>query len=229
MKNIVFFFVNPDQIIDLSRNTVRKNQLPTLDEYKVITSKNGLQTFNLEFNNDLDLTVQSNEILIVVEDVCNTKSIRKRIKEYSSSDEVRVYSVFHQTPGNAGTLSSIFLSELGLSFRSSITEHEVTGSAYDNYLIPLIKNFNAGLFNELLSKFPDPVLEQKLILLHDCLVPSGIPKELSPILKNAPNGNDYNAAYTAFLKACEGKTDTNIFDSDFIDALTKLRIALLGS
>lgn len=229
MKNIVFFFVNPDQIIDLSRKTISKSQLPTLDEYKVISSQNGLQTFNLEFNNELDLSIQSNEILIVVEDVCNTESLLEIIKDYITSNEVRVYAVFHKTPGNAGALSSIFLSELGLSFRSSLTEHEVIGSAYDNYLIPLVKHFDVALFNELLPKFPDKVLEEKLILLHECLVPSGIPKELSPILQNAPNGNAYKLAFAAFLKVCEGKTDTNIFDSDFIDALTKLRVALLGS
>lgn len=229
MKNIVFFFVNPDQIIDLSNRTIDKYQLPTLSEYKVISLEGGIQTFNLIVRNDLNLNLLGNEAVFILYDSCDTRIILEIINEYLLLNKVNIYAVFHQTPGNAGSLILFFLKNIGLNFKGSVTEHEVVGSVYYKYLIPLIKKFSVGLFNELLLKFPDPVLEEKLILLHECLVPSSIPKNLSPILINAPKGDEYQAAYTAFLKASEGKTDENIFDSDFIDALTKLRISLLGS
>ena len=65
-------------------------------------------------------------------------------------------------------------------------------------------------------------LEAKLELLHNCMLFSATPPELSAIL------NDYSVAFARFIITVKGKS---LLDEDkiYIAALTELRIALLGS
>lgn len=72
-------------------------------------------------------------------------------------------------------------------------------------------------------------LEAKLELLHKCLLPSSAPKQEEfdkdfKILKK-----DYGDDYTLFLTSINGNKDDDVFNTDYIKALTKLRNALLGS
>jgi hypothetical protein len=227
MKRIVFFFVNPAQISKLSGSKINNESLPDINKYIVFSNNNNkkkidkLSTFNpTEFGD---------EIVIVVNDGYDVNRIVNSITEYLQTNSCFVYSVFHKTVENAGTISEEFLKQFGTNYKSYINEHEVGGSIFDLYLIPLILDFNSKLFNGLIAKLPDMVLEAKLILLHECLVPSSIPKELPAVLSTSPKGDVYMSAYRKFLIDCEGMTDRNVFDTDFIDALTKLRISLLGS
>jgi hypothetical protein len=226
MKKVIFFFINPPQISILSNNIITTENLPDLNNYFVIS--HGYKAKHNSIN-PVNFEILDNEVVIIVKDNFDITRILNNLKNYKLNNSLEVYAVFHHNKGNAGALSTTFLNELGTNFKSSLTEHEVMESAYGRFLIPLIKKFSTSLFNELISIIPDPLLEEKLILLHECLTPSSVPKELSSILLNAAKGIDYQLAFNTFLKTREGKKDENAFDSDYIDALTKLRIALLGS
>jgi hypothetical protein len=66
----------------------------------------------------------------------------------------------------------------------------------------------------------NPILEAKLELLHNCLVPESIPFSLNSPLSS------YNGAFRTFNTERNNKS---AFDEDYIKALTKLRNALLDS
>jgi len=227
MKKIVLFFVNPTQIIKLSNGKLSKEVLPDANDYIVLSVKTKIK--KIEKLSSLNLTSLGNEILIVVNDNYDVDRIINTIHEYLKSNQCNIYSVFHKSTANAGTLSESFLEKFGTNYKSYKNEHEIAGSIFDLYLVPLLLDFNSKLFNELISKLPDPVLEAKLELLHNCLVPSGSPKELPKVLLDSPQGKEFEIAYKKFLNSCEGMTDENSFDTAFIDSLRNLRIVLLGS
>jgi hypothetical protein len=227
MKSIIFFFVNPDQIIQLANNRLKKQVLPNLTDYRVFTPKGG-KNFKVGISNSLTNDILCSRNIFVFKDTSPVLSTLNALNVNGESD-IAVYSVFHRSAGNFGDLAAAFLTELGDRFKTYLTEDETKGSTYEKYLIPLIENFDDNLFDDLLKRFPDKILAEKLSLLHDCLVPTGAPKTLPLLLLAAPDGEYYKTAYNDFLNIINGKTDDDVFKPDFIDAVKNLRIVFLGS
>lgn len=103
--------------------------------------------------------------------------------------------------------------------KSEVQSRQVVNSAHDK-VFQVLANWKIGDFNSLSSIFPDPILEAKLELLHNCLNHESIPPTLDVLL------SDYSSAFETFNKASHGKT---LFDKEYMEALTDLRKALLGS
>jgi len=72
-------------------------------------------------------------------------------------------------------------------------------------------------------------LEAKLELLHNCLLPSNAPKLEEFDSKFNILKEDYKEDYKLFFSSIDGKTDDDVFNAKYIDAVKQLRIALLGS
>jgi len=103
--------------------------------------------------------------------------------------------------------------------KSEVQSRQVLNSAHDK-VFQVLANWKISDFNSLISIFPDPILEAKLELLHNCLHHESVPENLDSILKT------FSADFDKFNKARQGKT---LFDKEYMDALTELRKALLGS
>jgi hypothetical protein len=226
MKNIIFFFVNPDQLISLSKGTIDRTNLPTKTAYKLI-SPNGIITYFVG-TNALKIDELNDRCVFVMSDDSSVKTTLDKISSLSGK-EASVFAVFHKSVNNSGLLADFFLKSLNDKFKTYLTESEIIGSTYEKFLLPLIKAFSDQVFDNLLKVFPDFVLEAKLSLLHNCLVPSGTPDELPEVLSGLAEGSEYRKAFEIFRTTAGKKKDENLFDPDFVDALTKFRKVLLGS
>lgn len=91
------------------------------------------------------------------------------------------------------------------------------------------------------ERYEEQLIESKLELLHNCLMPSDSPDVLPEILAKSEEGEIYSKAYTAFItqrNKCPKNEEKNFVDDDkengmfstaYIEALTELRKVLLGS
>lgn len=103
--------------------------------------------------------------------------------------------------------------------KSEIQSRQVLNSAHHK-IFQVLANWNIDDFNSLSAVFPDPILEAKLELLHNCMHHESVPDNLDSILTS------FSTDFDKFNKARQGKT---LLDKEYMDALTELRKALLGS
>lgn len=85
-------------------------------------------------------------------------------------------------------------------------------------------------FDEIIEiAFPEKeaILEAKLELLHRCLLPSSAPNEEKFISEFSILKDNYEVDYKSFLTSINGKNDDDVFNAKYIDAVKRLRIALL--
>lgn len=120
-------------------------------------------------------------------------------------------------------------------------ESHVRGSSYYEWL-PKVLGINLNvtdLVDELIKTFPDPVMEEKLELLHRCLVPGDAPS-LEDFENNFKHLGEFASKYKEFKEKKKtyreqdtdelvAFTDNDVFDPQYIEAVKQLRIALLGS
>ena len=225
MKKVVFFFINPGHICLLSGNSITLDQLPSTENYFVKSQNSYTKYHTLK---KIDFNDIEDESLIIVKDDFEISEIEVKLKEYyNHTKQMEVFAVYHKNATNKEKVlyyDNFFKSVIGKSFQISICENELRGSLYDRYLIPLFNQFTSKLFNELLLKLQDKILEEKLNILHQCLVPGDIKEDL---LKDTILDESCQQAYKIFWDSVKGISDDDSFNLNYINALKQLRNAFL--
>jgi len=152
------------------------------------------------------------------------------ILKYFSAGLQTVYVLYHKNPRNPN------LPKSQTDFMEKILDQVQINRLYQShdsnsiYCIELKEIANAIItknekdYNLILqrmkARFPDSILEKKLILLHECLHHESAKDSLSKIAWLTQEQQD-------IVKYLAAQTDN--LTEDYIKALTKLRISLLGS
>jgi hypothetical protein len=148
-----------------------------------------------------------------------------------------IFVLHHNSPDNAnlGNLNNLLSAKSGeikmVHKQHNDPEYKMIQEIDKYGVIEATKNLNEleKVFDELKRLLSgDPILEAKLELLHNCLLQSSAPLQKAfddefKILKV------YEDRYKSFLTSINDKTDNDVFNADYIDAVKQLRIVLLGS
>lgn len=187
---------------------------------------------NIQNNNNNLKIINPNGLVINDENGVNIRSSSLKIVEKINeltNDETELYLLYHI--GNV-----LNIDEYIKQYLPQLTPCRYSHTDSEKYqkIRNLIKSVNDNNISQSVESiikefFYDKVLEAKLELLHECLVPSGIPPVLPTELKNTNDSLKYEKDFNTFRDNWKKETNEEIFNPDFIKELTKLRITLLGS
>lgn len=134
-----------------------------------------------------------------------------------------VLFVIHYSSDDFSDLSDA-LKNMGDGATWQVTQYSGTDSNYDSEIKPLFVNAisESSVVKAIYRLFGgDPELEAKLELLHNCLQSNSVPTALHPLLMK-----QHQQSFELFNTERHEKLWCN---TEYIDALTKLRKSLLGS
>lgn len=193
-----------------------------------------LQEYILSWNTN-DVQLKKNEVqplkeIIIAHDrlLENDESINNLVSLVSEGS--RFYLLRHTEP-QIGHIS-ILIDRLKLKACTIEGNKQKQHGDTEYNLIPKIDKYGVieatknlqeleKVFDELKGMLSgDQILEAKLELLHNCLVPKSVPSSLNSLLSS------YNGAFSTFNNDIERSGET-VFDDIYIEALTKFRNTLL--
>lgn len=187
----------------------------------------GITHNSLNFKNSDVLTFQGNSNCFLVYDEIGKTTFEEQLFNKLNLIEglKKVYYVRHSQPIREIIQAfDAYCTEKNIELIPNEDQHEPANSKYYKLLSQL--NFeNFSILDELIASLKkelggDPILEAKLELLHNCLHPDSIPPYLDTLLSK------YNNAFETFKTNAKGKES---LEKGYLEALTQLRIDLLGS